>query len=116
MASEKNFENRIKHFLKEEGCYFFKYWGGGKFTKAGIPDIITCCEGYFIGIEVKASNGKPSDLQIHNLKKIDESGGFGILLYPEDFDLFENFIRKLGTGECVNACQEYIALRERWDE
>ena len=33
MASEKNFENRVKRFLKDEGCYFIKYWGGGEFTK-----------------------------------------------------------------------------------
>ena len=92
MASEKNFENRIKSFLKSNNCYFIKYWGGGEFTKAGVPDILACCNGRFLGIEVKAENGKPSPLQIHNLKKIDEAGGYGILLYPDHFELFKNFI------------------------
>lgn len=45
MASEKNFENRIKSFLKSNNCYFIKYWGGGEFTKAGVPDILACCNG-----------------------------------------------------------------------
>lgn len=53
MASEKNFENRIKSFLKSNNCYFIKYWGGGEFTKAGVPDILACCNGRFLGIEVR---------------------------------------------------------------
>lgn len=64
MASEKNFENRIKSFLKSNNCYFIKYWGGGEFTKAGVPDILACCNGKFLGIEVKAKNGKPSPLMV----------------------------------------------------
>ena len=82
MASEKSFENRVKKFLKDQGCYFIKYWGGGEFTKAGVPDILVCCNGKFLGVEVKAPNGRPSPLQIHNLKKIDDSGGYGILSRP----------------------------------
>lgn len=116
MASEKNFENRVKNFLKEQQCYFFKYWGGGEFTKAGIPDIIASVAGFFLGIEVKASNGKPSALQIHNLKKIDESGGAGILLYPDEFELFQNFIKCLKSGDLINGQLNYNILKGRWLE
>lgn len=76
MAAEKNFENKIKGFLKDHGCWFLKYWGGAAYTKSGIPDILACCNGKFLGIEVKAKNGKPSELQLYNLKKIDEAGMF----------------------------------------
>ena len=69
MAAEKNFENKIKGFLKDHGCWFLKYWGGAAYTKSGIPDILACCNGKFLGIEVKAKNGKPSELQLYNLKK-----------------------------------------------
>ena len=103
MASDKNFENRIKSFLKSNNCYFIKYWGGGEFTKAGVPDILACCNGRFLGIEVKAKNGKPSPLQIHNLKKIDEAGGYGILLYPDHFELFKNFIDCLKVDDANTA-------------
>lgn len=116
MASEKNFENRVKNFLKEQGCYFFKYWGGGEFTKAGIPDIIGCVEGFFLGIEIKASNGKPSPLQVHNLRKIDESGGAGILLYPDEFELFKKFVSCLKAGDLVNGQYNYELLKGRWLE
>lgn len=108
MASEKNFENRIKSFLKSNNCYFIKYWGGGEFTKAGVPDILACCNGRFLGIEVKAKNRKPSPLQIHNLKKIDETGGYGILLYPDHFELFKNFIDCLKVDDANRMVQNQL--------
>ena len=112
MASEKNFENKVKGFLKDHNCWFVKYWGGGEFTKAGIPDILVCCGGNFLGVEVKAPNGRASPLQIHNLKKIDEAGGYGILLYPKDFETFKTMIELMSIG-CT--CQQYYKkLKERW--
>ena len=114
MAAEKNFENKIKGFLKDHGCWFLKYWGGAAYTKSGIPDLLVCCNGYFLGIEVKAPNGKPSPLQIHNLKKIDEAGGFAILLYPKDFELFKNFVDCLMVGDGENALHNYDILKGRW--
>lgn len=116
MAAEKSFENRIKKFLEEKDCWYVKYWGGGLYTKTGIPDLLVCCGGKFIGIEIKAPNGKPSPLQIYNLKKIDESGGFGILLYPNQFELFKNFIDCLIQADFENAKLNYELLKERWDE
>lgn len=114
MAAEKNFENKVKKFLQDSGCWFVKYWGGGQFTKAGIPDILCCCNGFFIGIEVKASNGKPSELQIHNLKKIDEAGGFGILLYPDDFEIFKDMIESIILKDYCAVLDLYGQLMERW--
>lgn len=112
MASEKNFENKVKGFLKEHGCWFVKYWGGGEFTKAGIPDILVCCGSKFLGVEVKASNGRASPLQLHNLKKIDDAGGYAVLLYPKDFDTFKTMIELMSIGR---TCEQYYKkLKERW--
>ena len=116
MASEKTFENNVKKFLDEQGCWFVKYWGGGEFTKAGIPDILCCCNGWFLGIEVKAQNGKPSALQIHNLKKIDDAGGFGVLLYPKDFELFKELIESLNHYQVEVQVNRYEILKGRWSE
>lgn len=95
MAAEKQFENKIKAYLKSKNAWFIKYWGGGSFTKAGIPDILCCHKGRFIAIEVKAPNGKASELQLYNLKKIEEAGGKAFLLYPKDFDDFKKWIEEL---------------------
>ena len=59
--------------------YTSKYWGGGGFTKSGIPDLIVCDRGVFMGIEVKAEGGSPSLLQLKHLSMIQEAGGYGIL-------------------------------------
>ncbi len=97
MAEEKRFENKVKAMLKEYGCYFVKYWGGGKFTQDGVPDLLVCCGGYFVGIELKATHGRPSDLQLVKLKQITDAGGVGFLLYPKDYECFREFIKEVTT-------------------
>ena len=91
MAAEKNFENRIKKFLKEEGCYFVKYFGCA-FTQAGVPDILACVNGHFVAIEVKAENGATSYLQDHNVAKIKEAGGVAVVVKPSDFEKLKTLI------------------------
>ena len=97
MAGEKNFENKIKKFLKENGCWFVKYFANRN-TRSGVPDILACVNGYFVAIEVKGENGKPSELQLWNRDKIREAGGIAIVLYPEQFDEFVRLIDELKHG------------------
>lgn len=108
--TEKQFENQIKKFLKDNGIYaagtpvqrinteikgwYFKVFGGG-FQKSGIPDIICNINGYFVAIEVKAKNGKPSKLQELNIDRINEGNGIGVIVYPKDFDKLKELVRKL---------------------
>lgn len=95
MAAEKQFENKIKAYLKSKGAWLIKYWAGAQFTKEGIPDLLVCYKGHFIAIEVKAEKGHPSKLQLYNIRKIIEAGGHAFILYPKDFDDFKNFIESL---------------------
>lgn len=48
MAAEKNFENKVKAFLKDTGAWLLKYWGGAAYTKSGIPDLLVCSDGCFL--------------------------------------------------------------------
>lgn len=114
MAAEKNFENRVKKFLKDYGAYSIKYWGGAAYTKSGVPDVLASIDGKFFGIEVKAKTGKPSLLQIVNLEKIRDSGGYGILLYPEDFDGFKNFVDSKSKND--SWYMKNILLQEVWKQ
>jgi len=91
MAAEKNLDNKVLGYLEEIGVWAIKYWAGAKYTKKGIPDILACIGGIFYGIEDKASNGKPTLLQLKNLEWIRNAGGYGILLYPDDFESFKKF-------------------------
>ncbi len=91
MAEEKNFENKVKKFLKEQNCWVLKTWSNGV-QRSGVPDLLVCCNGYFVGVELKATKGKPSELQIWNIKKIREAGGVAIVLYPNQFEKFKDLI------------------------
>ena len=100
MAEEKLYENKIKIFLSEHGAWFVKYWSGlssnGKqFTRNGIPDILCCLDGHFVAIEVKAANGRPSELQLHTINEIRKAGGFAFVLYPSGWDKFKQFVKDL---------------------
>lgn len=94
MAAEKNFENRIKSFLKENNIWFVKFFANG-FTKSGVPDLLCSIKGRFVGIEVKAEKGKPSPLQIYNKEQIEKSGGIAYILYPKDFEQFKKDVKKI---------------------
>lgn len=91
MAEEKRFENKIKKWLDDHGCYYVKFFAN-RMTKSGVPDVLASVNGYFVGIEVKAQNGRPSDLQIYNLHKIRESGGFAYVVYPSGWEELEKIL------------------------
>lgn len=108
MAAEKTFENKIKKFLEDNGCWYVKYFAN-RMTKVGVPDILACVNGYFVAIEVKAPNGKASELQWWNVDKIREAGGIAVVLYPDQFDEFKERINDLILSDEIG----YMALIER---
>lgn len=57
--------------------------------------MLCCINGHFVAIEVKAPNGKPSELQEWNIQKIKDAKGVGIILYPKDFNKFKNLVQTL---------------------
>lgn len=83
MAQEKLFENKIKDYLKSIGAYYIKTHGD-RFTKVGTPDIIGTINGQFFALEVKATTGKPSELQLYHLRQITLAGGFGAIIVPTE--------------------------------
>lgn len=94
MLSEKQFENKVKAYLESQNCWFLKTWSNGV-QRFGVPDLLVCCNGYFLGIELKASNGKPSDLQLDKIAKIRKAGGMAFVLYPEKFYMLKDLITDL---------------------
>jgi len=108
MTPEKKFENQIKGYLDSIGAWFIKYWAGSQFTKSGIPDLLCCVNGYFVAIEVKADNGKPTPLQLHNIRKIRESGGFAFVVYPSGFNELKEILADLKLGYFSNDLKEVL--------
>ncbi len=94
MGSEKNFENKIKKYLKDNNCYRVKYFGT-MYSESGTPDILSCVNGYFLAIEVKGEGGKVSDLQLEKIDQIRKAGGFAYAVYPTGYEKIKNVINGL---------------------
>lgn len=94
MASEKAFERKVKTFLREQGAYFLKTWSNG-IQRKGVPDLLCCINGYFVGVELKADDGKPSELQMKNVEWIRKANGFAFVLYPSAYQRFVEFVNGL---------------------
>ena len=83
MLPEKQIENKIRRFLDYQGAYHIKHFGCA-FTKAGVPDLLICLNGLFIGIEVKSEKGKLSELQEKHLQQIKDAGGISLMARSVD--------------------------------
>ena len=90
---EKTYENRVKEYLNDQGCWVLKTWSNGV-QREGVPDLLVCCNGYFMGIELKNETGKPSALQLWNIERIRAAGGIAIVLYPDQFEDFKTLINE----------------------
>ena len=51
-----------------------------------------------MAVEVKAENGKPSELQIYHIEQINIAGGYADILYPKDFENFKKVCENLLTS------------------
>ena len=86
----------IRTYMEDKGAYMENIWGGG-YQAAGIPDLIGCYKGTFVGIEVKLDYNKPSKLQEVKLQMINNAGGEGIVAYG--IDDVEKMIERIDANE-----------------
>lgn len=73
----------IKYLKSVPRCFCWKEHGG-MYGTAGIPDIICCIGGRFVGFEVKNEKGKPTKLQESTIRKITDSGGIAMVVRSVD--------------------------------
>ena len=79
MTPEAKVKKKVTTILKEHGAFFFTPVTGG-FGHSGIPDIVACFNGKFIGIECKAGDKKPTALQNKVLEDIRNARGFALVV------------------------------------
>ena len=94
---------KIIELIRERGGYAENIWGGG-FQSAGIPDILACYRGVFLGIEVKVGKNKPSELQKAKVKLINDAGGLAFVTWDdlEQVEATLNYIDKKTDGDKSN--------------
>lgn len=79
---ESRLQRNIRRHLEQSfRCRFFKVWGG-PFTEAGLPDLVGCVDGLFIGLEVKrdAKDSQPTEIQLETLRSFRRCGGYACVV------------------------------------
>ena len=81
----------VSQALKEMQAYVVKPVTGG-FGNSGVPDLLVCVSGRFVGIECKAGGNKPTALQLHNLNAIELAGGIALVIDESNMYLVKQLI------------------------
>lgn len=76
---EDKVQKDILAYLKKNRVFHFRFQAQSNLN--GVPDIICCYKGLFIGLELKREKGgKASGLQERKLKTINDAGGIGLIV------------------------------------
>lgn len=93
---EAKVKAKIKAILKDHGVYYAMPIGTG-YGNSGVPDFLCCVNGYFVAIEAKAGEGKPTALQQKNLDQIIEAEGFAMVVRENNLNMLEELITVLAV-------------------
>ena len=93
MTPEKKVKNKVKKILDKLGAYHCMPATGG-YGASGVPDIIACYQGTFIGIECKANGNTPTALQQKHLRDISLAKGKSLLIDETNVDMLECLIKQ----------------------
>jgi Holliday junction resolvase len=89
---EKKVKQKVCAKLKELGAYYF-YASTGGYGASGIPDIVACYKGKFIGIECKANGNKATALQQKHLREISMQQGISLIIDETNIDMLEYYVK-----------------------
>lgn len=100
MAStpEKLVKQKVVKLLKAHGIYYFSPMTHG-FGRSGVPDIICCINGKFLGIECKAGNNKPTALQEKEMQAIRDAGGRTAVINETNLTVLGDLLKEIVNGD-----------------
>ena len=67
-----------------------------------MADLLCCIRGKFVALECKSSVGRLSELQKHELEKVQKSGGLAYCVSPKNWDEVKQDIEKIIESEGNN--------------
>ncbi len=89
---EKKVKQKVCAKLKELGAYYF-YASTGGYGASGVPDIVACYKGKFIGIECKANGNKATALQQKHLREISMQQGVSLIIDETNIEMLEHYVK-----------------------
>lgn len=93
-VKEKWVKQQVVKMLKERHVYYF-FPVAGAYTSIGVPDIVACIKGRFVGIECKAGSNRPTELQLRNLEDIRDNGGVALVVNENDLEALKQRLETL---------------------
>ena len=111
---ETNLQKSILDYIEARGYYAVNVITA---STSGVPDILACIAGTFVGIEVKLDYNSTSVLQDDDIGLIQESGGKTIIAYSikdvsELIDELEDTTEELVISDLVYDSTAYIPIDE----
>lgn len=88
---EGEIKDQVRKVLDEMDAYYFFPAANG-YGRTGIPDVIACVGGHFVGIECKAGSKQPTALQQRELDNIEKAEGTGILINADNIDILKDIL------------------------
>jgi Holliday junction resolvase len=94
-AFESGLQTSVLKYLKERGHYAVNV-PGNAFAQ-GLPDIMACVCGKFVGLEIKSADGSLRPLQKVNIKNIRRAGGIAEVV--RSLDRAKEIIETIESGK-----------------
>lgn len=91
---EAKVKHKVVEILKSSDVYYFFPATHG-YGRSGVPDIICCVNGKFLGIECKAGDSSPTVLQHRELDAIRLAGGTAVVINEGNITMLYGLIRVL---------------------
>jgi len=88
---EGEIKDQVRKVLDEMGAYYFFPAANG-YGRTGIPDVIACVGGHFVGIECKAGSKQPTALQQRELDNIEKAEGTGLVVNADNIGNLKNIL------------------------
>jgi len=83
MMREAAFSRMVQGWLRQQGAWVVKYHASA-YTPKGVPDLIACYQGEFIGIELKVKS-ELSEWQLLQGEYITDAGGIWLCVTPSTY-------------------------------
>lgn len=90
---EQDIQTSIINYIKSIGGLPIKQNQIGIYAQAGVPDLLVCCYGRFVGIEVKRPGQKPKPIQNAFLDAINKAGGIGF--WADNLDIVKEKLSEI---------------------
>lgn len=97
-TNERKVKNRVTAILKDRDAYYFYPVTSG-FGASGVPDIVVCYFGWFIGIECKAGKNTLSALQRQNIARINAARGITLVINEDNIHEVSETLDKIDEWE-----------------